>query len=105
MGSGYRIQTRPVKSPTRVHNPLQVNYRKPPGIFQYLHLIIIIYVFNPICSDLVFGRYLEHPDSDLGDSGSVAIVGTRATVLWPVSECFSFINYILSCFVQWIDKS
>ena len=43
--------------------------------------IIFIYIFNPICYDLVFGRYREHPDSDSGDSGSVVIVGKRATVL------------------------
>ena len=48
----------------------------------------------PFLYDLVFGRYREHPDSDLDDSGSVAIVGKRATSPWPVCECFSFINYI-----------
>jgi len=55
---------------------------------------IFIYIFNFICYDLVFGRYREHPDSDSGDSGSVAIVGKRATILWLVSECFPFLNFI-----------
>ena len=53
---------------------------KPLSLFSNC-IVNNIYIINPICYDSVFGRYLEHPDSDSGDSGSVAIVGTRATVL------------------------
>ena len=49
--------------------------------------------FNSFLLLLVFGRYLEHPESDLDDSGTVAIVGKRATFSWLVCESFSFIKY------------
>ena len=62
-------------------------------------ILNIIYIINPICYDSVFGRSREHPDSDLDDSGSVTIVGTRATAPRPVCECFYFINYLFSLLI------
>jgi len=50
----------------------------------------------------MFGRYLEHPESDLKDLGTVAIVGKRATSPWLVCEYFYFINYIYSCLISWV---
>jgi len=45
-------------------------------------------MFNTFLLLLVFGRYLEHPVSDLDDPGTVAIVGKRTTFPWLVCECF-----------------
>ena len=54
----------------------------------YYILNLNYYIFNLSFILLVFGRYMEHPEFDLDDSGTVPIVEKRAIFSWPVYECF-----------------
>ena len=68
VGLGIGSKPDPLTARTRVHNPIKVIFQKTPCYYLLFAFKYFYYIFNPFCYDLVFGRYREHPDSDLDDS-------------------------------------
>ena len=84
MGLGIGSKPDPLSYQTRIQNLIKVILEKTPDNLYYLQLIYCYYIVNPFYMVSSVQAICGASGLRLEDFGTVAIVGKRATFLWPV---------------------